>query len=160
MGNYRIVLWSLFLGGIILILFELRYKEKRDSLKDIRAISYKQALIIGLFQSIALIPGVSRAAATIIGGLSLGLRRQTIVEFSFLLAVPTMLAATVFDIWKNAGVFTQSNFVFLLVGVFVSFIAALVSVKFLVGFLKKHNFVVFGIYRILVALLFWLIVKI
>jgi len=70
-----------------------------------------------------------------------------------------MLAATVFDIWKNAGVFTQSNFVFLLVGVFVSFIAALVSVKFLIGFLKKHNFVVFGIYRILIALLFWLVVK-
>ena len=159
MGNCKIVLWSLFLGGIILILFELRYKEKIDSLKDIRAISYKQALIIGLFQSIALIPGVSRAAATIIGGLSLGLRRQTIVEFSFLLAVPTMLAATVFDIWKNANVFTQSNYVFLLVGVFVSFIAALVSVKFLVGFLKKHNFVVFGIYRILIALLFWLVVK-
>ena len=70
-----------------------------------------------------------------------------------------MLAATVFDIWKNANVFTQSNYVFLLVGVFVSFIAALVSVKFLIGFLKKHNFVVFGIYRILIALLFWLVVK-
>ena len=82
------------------------------------------------------------------------------MEFSFLLAVPTMLAATVFDIWKNASVFTQSNFVFLLVGIFVSFIAALVSVKLLIGFLKKHNFVVFGIYRILVALLFWLVVKI
>jgi len=102
---------------------------------------------------------VSRAAATIIGGLSLGLRRQVIVEFSFLLAVPTMLAATVFDIWKNPSVFTQSNFILLLVGVLVSFIAALVSVKFLVGFLKKHNFVVFGIYRILIALLFWLVVK-
>ena len=71
-----------------------------------------------------------------------------------------MLAATVFDIWKNASVFTQSNFVFLLVGIFVSFIAALVSVKLLVGFLKKHNFVVFCIYRILIALFFWLVVKI
>jgi len=160
MGNCKIVLWSLFLGGIILILFELRYKEKNGSLTDIRAMSYTQALIIGLFQSVALIPGVSRAAATIIGGLSLGLRRQTIVEFSFLLAVPTMLAATVFDVWKNYSVFTQAHFVFLLIGIAASFIAALVSVKFLVGFLKKHNFVVFGVYRMLIALLFWLIVKI
>src|SRR3989338_532730 len=110
--------------------------------------------MIGVFQSISVIPGVSRAAATIIGGLILGLRRKTIVEFSFLLAVPTMGAAVALDLIKSVDTFTSENFLFLVVGFLVSFMVALVSIKFLLGFIKKHNFIPFGIYRIILALFF------
>ncbi len=115
--------------------------------------SYAQAFIIGFFQSIAIIPGVSRAAATIIGGLILGLRRKTIVEFSFLLAVPTMGAAAGLDLIKSAGAFKPSDSLSLSIGFIVSFIVAFLSIRFLIGFIKNHNFISFGIYRIILALL-------
>lgn len=147
------ILWSLLLGGIFLIIFELLHREKKDSLEDMSSISYRQAFLIGIFQSIAVIPGVSRAAATIIGGLILGLKRKTIVEFSFLLAVPTMGAAVALDLFKSAGAFTSGDFSFLVTGFLVSFIVALLSIKFLLGFIKNHNFIPFGIYRVILALL-------
>jgi len=153
-----IVLWALFLGGIFIIVFERLYKEKNNSVEEIQNMSFSQAFLIGVFQSIAIIPGVSRAAATIIGGLILGLRRKAIVEFSFLLAVPTMLAATVFDLAKNINDFSFQQLDFLAVGFITSFFVALISVKFLLRFIKKHSFVSFGIYRIILALLFWLII--
>src|SRR3989338_9227738 len=86
-NNNHIILWSLLLGGIFLIIFELLHREKKEALDEICSMSYPQAFMIGIFQSAAIVPGVSRAAATIIGGLILGLKRKTIVEFSFLLAV-------------------------------------------------------------------------
>jgi undecaprenyl-diphosphatase len=108
---------------------------------------------------VAMIPGVSRAAATIIGGLVAGLKRKTIVEFSFLLAIPTMLAATAFDLLKSANVFKPEQFVSLGVGFLVSFAVAIVAIKFLLAFIKRHNFISFGVYRIIIALVFWFIVK-
>lgn len=158
LGNSHIVIWALFIGGIFLILFELLYREKENAITDINSISYKQALLIGAFQSIAIIPGVSRSAATIIGGLILGLRRDIIVEFSFLLAVPTMLAATLLELYKNANAFTQNQFTVLLIGFVTSFIVAILAIKFLISFIKKHTFISFGIYRILIALLFWFVI--
>ncbi|TRZ49534.1 undecaprenyl-diphosphatase UppP [bacterium] len=158
-SSNHIVLWSLLLGGIFLIIFELLHREKKVALEEIASMSYAQAFIIGIFQSIAIIPGVSRAAATIIGGLILGLRRKTIVEFSFLLAVPTMGAAVGFDLIKSAGTFKPSDFLFLSIGFLVSFIVALMSIKCLLGFIKNHNFISFGIYRIILALLFLFIFK-
>lgn len=155
MGNGRIVVWALFLGGIFLIVFELMYREKKDAKDSPEEIPYGKALIIGLFQTIAIIPGVSRAAATICGGLFLGLTRKTIVEFSFLLAVPTMLAATGLDLIKSAPEFSSAQFGVLAAGFIVSFIVALASVKLLLAFIKRNNFIVFGIYRIILALLFW-----
>ena len=155
MASSQVVLWSMFIGGIALIVFELFHKEKDDALEDIGAIPYRTAILIGLFQSIAMIPGVSRSAATIVGGLVLGLRRKTIVEFSFLLAVPTMLAATALDLMKNASQFSAAQINFLLVGFVSSFVFALLSVKFLLNFIKHHTFISFGIYRILLALSFW-----
>lgn len=151
------ILWALLLGGIFLIIFELAHREKADSLDDISSISYGQAFMIGCFQSIAVVPGVSRAAATIMGGLILGLRRKTIVEFSFLLAVPTMGAAVALDLFKSRGALASGEFSFLVVGFLVSFIVALLSIKFLLGFIKKHNFIPFGIYRVVLALLFMFI---
>jgi len=156
LSSNTVVLWSLFLGGVLLIIFELWHKEKENISEGVAKISYKQSFLIGVAQSIAMIPGVSRSAATILGGLALGIKRKTIVEFSFLLAVPTMMAATSFDLYKNWQQFSLDQFQFLTVGFIVSFIVALASIKFLLNFIKKHTFIFFGVYRIIVALVFWL----
>jgi len=156
--NSNIVLWALFSGGVFLIIFELFYREKENSIERISGLPYSKSFFIGAFQIIAMIPGVSRAAATIIGGLALGLKRKTIVEFSFLLAVPTMLGATVFDLVQNVNKFSFEQINFLVIGFIISFITAILSVKFLLRFIKNHNFVIFGFYRIILAFLFWLII--
>jgi undecaprenyl-diphosphatase len=159
LGNNAVVLWSLFIGGILLIVFELFHQEKSDACDSMDLISYRQSFFIGLFQSVAMIPGVSRAAATIISGLSLGIKRKTIVEFSFLLAIPTMLAATALDLVRSANVFNAQQFFILCIGFFVSFAVAVVTIKFLLRFIKRHNFMLFGIYRICIAILFWFALK-
>lgn len=153
LGNSDLTLIALFLGGVLLIVFERFYKEEESSLDSIDQISYKQAFLIGLCQSLAIIPGVSRAGATIIGGMFFGLKRQTAVEFSFLLAIPTMAAATGLDLLKSNFSFTPQEYLLLLVGLIGSFITAIFAVKFLVNFVKSHTFTVFGIYRILLALI-------
>lgn len=152
-GNEMVVVYSLILGGVALIVFEYFH---RDSVQEggVEAITYKQSMLIGLFQSIAIIPGVSRSAATIIGGLSMGLSRRTVIEFSFLLAVPTMLAATGYDLLKTAGSFTQDDFGILATGFVAAFVVALISIKLLLGFIRRYSFTTFGIYRIVIAILF------
>jgi len=157
-GNEHVVLWSFFLGGLALIIFEFFHHEPQDAKDTLQSISYPHAIVIGLFQSIAIIPGVSRSAATIVGGLLLGLKRKTIVEFSFLLAVPTMLAATGFDLLQNASSFSPDQFGSLAIGFVASFAVAAASITFLLRFIRNHNFVPFGIYRILAAIVFWLVV--
>lgn len=161
LGNSEVVIWSLFLGGVFLLVFEKVHRENRESSDDISTLSYRDAVWIGLFQAVAMIPGVSRAAATIIGGLILGMRRKTIVEFSFLLAVPTMLAASVLDLLKSAPElsFNSAVWSFFAVGFLTSFVVAMLSIKLLLQFIQRHNFTVFGYYRILVAVCFWLWVK-
>lgn len=158
LGNETIVLWALVLGGVALIVFELIHKERSDAPEDLSAISYKNCFLIGLCQAVAIVPGVSRSAATILGGLSLGLKRRTIVEFSFLLAVPTMLSATGWDLIKSAHSFSGQNLGLLAVGFILAFIVALLAIKFLIAFIKKHSFVPFGLYRIALALLFYVFV--
>lgn len=162
LGDITLVLWTLLFGGVALIVFEYWYKRTRaDAPKEdtipiahrVSQISYGRCLAIGAFQAIALVPGVSRSAATIVGGLALGIPRMAIVEFSFLLAVPTMLAATSFDFLKNYSDFSRADFSALLVGFIVSFLVALFSIRFLLRFIKTHDFTPFGIYRVLVAAL-------
>jgi undecaprenyl-diphosphatase len=155
LGNNTVVLWALLLGGVALIIFESLHKEKPEAIVHTRDISYKQSVYIGLFQALAIVPGVSRSAATIIGGLLMGLKRTTIVEFSFLLAVPTMLAATGLDLVKNASTFSTSNITLLAVGFITAFVVALFAIKFLLQFIRTHTFVPFGVYRVVVAILFW-----
>ena len=157
-GNEWVVLWALGLGGVTLIAFEFWHKERPGASDDMHKITYLQAFLIGLIQSISIIPGVSRSAATILGGLSLGIKRVTIVEFSFLLAVPTMIAATGYDLYKSATLFTVSDLGILLIGVAVSFIAALFSIRYFLTYIRTRCFVPFGIYRIGVALLFLLFI--
>ena len=159
LNSTSIVLWALFIGGILLIIFEKIHREDHQAIDDIKTMPCSKAFLIGAFQSIAMIPGVSRSAATILGGLLLGLKRKTIVEFSFLLAVPTMLAATALDLYKNIDSFSSAQIDILLIGAGVSFVVALLSMKFLLHFIKNHNFIGFGVYRILAALTFWLFLK-
>jgi len=159
LGNNELVLISLFIGGLFLIIFELFHREKKEDVEELSGISYKQALSIGLFQSLAMIPGVSRAAATIIGGLAVGLKRKTIVEFSFLLAIPTMFAAVALDLFKSAKVFKPDQFLSLGVGFIISFFVAIISIKFLLAFIKRHSFIAFGVYRIIIVLFFWFVVR-
>jgi undecaprenyl-diphosphatase len=154
MDSEAIVLWSLFLGGAVLIVFELLHREADDAVADVEAIPYSKCALIGVFQSISMIPGVSRAGATIVGGLILGLSRSTIVEFSFLLAVPTMLAATLYDLYKNAASFAPQEFGVLAAGFIASFVVALIAIKFLLAYVRTNTFIPFGIYRILVAAAF------
>jgi undecaprenyl-diphosphatase len=153
-GSDTVVLWALGLGGVALIVFELLHKESDDAVADVTSIPYSKAVLIGLFQSLSIVPGVSRAGATIVGGLILGLSRTTIVEFSFLLAVPTMLAATAYDLLKNASSFEAQQLGVLAAGFIASFFVALLSIKFLLAFVRTHTFIPFGIYRIAVALAF------
>lgn len=157
-GNATVVLWSLFLGGIALILFERWHREPADAAQSISEISYRQAIFIGTFQALAIVPGVSRAGATIIGGLLLGLKRTAIVEFSFLLAIPTMLAASGWDLLQSHSSFSAEQFGMLAIGFVISFIVATFSVKFLLRYVQRHDFTAFGVYRIIIALLFWLVV--
>ncbi|HPN09671.1 MAG TPA: undecaprenyl-diphosphate phosphatase [Syntrophales bacterium] len=156
LGSAQVVLWSLLIGGVLLIVFELWHREREDAVGAVENISLRQALIIGCFQSLAMIPGVSRSAATIVGGLLLGLKRKVIVEFSFLLAVPTMLAATAYDLLKSGVGFSPDQFQFLAVGFVTSFVVALLSIKFLLRYIQTHTFIAFGVYRI-VLVLFWVI---
>ena len=163
LGSINIVLISLFLGGLFLVVFEWWRAKRgdRSKISEINKLSYKQCLAIGAFQSIAMIPGVSRAAATIVGGLLLGMNRKTIVEFSFLLAVPTMLAAAGLDLIKNANSFQTDQFGFLAIGFIVSFLTALLAVKWLLSYVSKNDFKLFGWYRmglvaVFLILMIWL----
>ncbi len=154
--DFDVMLWALLIGGLLLILFEKTYEEKHAEAEDLSAIPYRTCILLGLFQSIAMIPGVSRSAATIVGGLLLGLQKKTIVEFSFLLAVPTMLAATCLDLYKNAQSFSSDQVSFLTLGFITSFFMAVVSIKFLLTTLRKKSFTAFGIYRIVIAAIFFI----
>lgn len=156
-GNIAITIGALFIGGIFLIWFERFYKNRKVGESAKEDISYRQAVLLGICQSLAIIPGVSRSAATIIGGLAMKIKRESIVEFSFLLAIPTMAAATAYDLYKSTDAITSSQFGLLGLGFVVSFITAIISVKFLIQYIQKNNFTAFGWYRIVITILTYLI---
>ncbi len=155
LGNVVVVLWSLLLGGAVLLIFEI-LRPDSSSGADIERMSFTQAAVVGVCQSVAIIPGVSRSAATIIGGELLGIRRDAIVEFSFLLAIPTMAAATGLDLVKSASSFTAADIQSIAVGVVLSFFVSLMAVRWFLSYVKTHSFAVFGMYRIALAALFWM----
>jgi undecaprenyl-diphosphatase len=158
LGNLYVTLISLLVGGIILIILELIYKEKEHHVEKIEDLTLPKAFVIGLVQSIAIIPGVSRSAATIIGALFLGTKRKAAAEFSFLLAVPTMLAATGLDLIKTNFSYSTNEWLMLAVGFVGAFIVALISVKLFLKYVQHNNFIIFGVYRVIAAILFYLIV--
>lgn len=150
------VVTALFVGGVALILFE-RYRKEPANPTTVETLSYRQAFLIGLGQALSVIPGVSRAGATIVGGLLTGLSRPAAVEFSFLLGVPTMIAATTLDIAKNHAAFSVADIQSLTIGFVVSFLVAIIAIKFLLRYVETHSFIAFGVYRIVIAVLFALI---
>ena len=141
----------LLLWGIIIIFIEKKNKTiKYDSLKDV---PYTTIIMIGLFQCLAMVPGTSRSAATIIGAMILGLSRPAAAEFSFFLAIPTMLGATLLKLIKNLGDFTGTEWTLILLGMILSFIVAFIVIKQFLAYVKKHDFIPFGIYRIGLAVI-------
>lgn len=153
--NPWVVVISLCIGGLILLGIELLIKPKILAGKSITDLTPQQSILIGLFQSLSVIPGVSRAAATIIGGQIVGLSRSAAVEFSFLLALPTMTAATALDLIKtDMHTFGSTEFLLMGIGSIVSCITAYIVAKLFLKYIQHHSFIVFGIYRILAAILF------
>ena len=144
----------LILGGIVFIVIEIFYKEKEHHTKDVTEITYKQSFLIGIFQALAMIPGTSRSGATIIGGLLLGCNRKVATEFSFLLALPTMIIASGYSAYKNYEVFNSENLLVLGLGFVVAFVSAFLAIKLFLGFVSRFNFIPFGIYRIILGVLF------
>jgi undecaprenyl-diphosphatase len=146
LGNVPVMVATLMIGGVILILFDRRAVAVGDEI-DFSEITYRRALLIGLFQSLAMIPGTSRSAATIIGGSLLGISRRTVVEFSFMLAVPTMLAASLYDLLKSHEAIA-TDVPALAIGFVVSFLTAIVAIKGFLAVINKRSFAAFGAYRI------------
>jgi len=154
MFNIEIVAWMFIVGGIIFLIVEKFYKEDETHTLDVEDVTYKQAIWIGIAQIFALIPGTSRAGASIIGAMLVGLNRKTSAEFSFLLAFPVMCATTAYDLLKHhEELFVASNLVNLAVGFIVSFIVAFLTIKLFLKFLESFTFVAFGVYRILFGIL-------
>lgn len=145
---------SLIVGGVVLILLDKWTAKKESRYVELEHISYRDALKIGFIQCISMIPGVSRSAATIFGGVSAGFNRVQAAEFSFLLAIPTMFAASGYDILKNYETILNGNLTTLLIGALVAFLVAIVAVKAFVSFLTKYGFKHFGYYRIVLGILF------
>ena len=144
---------SMLAGGIILIFIDNVFKE--HTIHDEKDVSFTRAILIGVWQCLAMIPGISRSAASIIGGMQQKLTRHAAAEFSFFLAVPTMLAATgykLYKYYKEYGGFSSNEIQQLAIGNIVAFVVAMLAIKFFIGFLKKHGFRVWGYYRIVVGL--------
>lgn len=146
---------ALIVFGIAFIVIEnWKKKSKRKTKDENSKITYKDALIIGIFQLLAAIfPGTSRSGATIIGGLLIGLSRPNAAEFTFYLAIPTMLGASLLKLVKFGFVFSSIEIIVLLVGMLVSFLVSIAVIKFLMGYIKKHDFKVFGYYRIILGII-------
>lgn len=150
---------SLLIGGIILLKVDDWFTDSEE-IQTSDEISYLRAFKIGLFQCLAMVPGVSRSGASIVGGMSQKLSRTTAAEFSFFLAVPTMLGATAkkcYDYCKDGLVLSQDEINYLVIGNVVAFIVALLAIKSFIGFLTKHGFKVFGYYRIVAGIVLLLI---
>lgn len=149
---------TLILYGIVFIIIERWNKKRSFTITNPLSITYKDALIIGLFQVLSLIPGTSRSGATIIGALLIGVNRESATEFTFYMAIPTMLGASIVKILKFGLSFTQSELFTLLLGSVVSFIVSLLSIKFFLSYVKKNDFTFFGIYRIILGVLVLLLI--
>jgi len=148
-----VVATMFIVGGIVFLVLEYFYKEQNHTTTEVEEVTMKQAVWIGIAQVFALIPGTSRAGSTIVGALLVGLSRKAAAEFSFLLAIPVMLATSGYDLLKHYQDFSEANFIALGIGFVTAFIVAYLTMMFFIKFLEKFTFVAFGIYRILFGLL-------
>lgn len=150
--NYWVVSLALIIFGMAFILIEDRNKRRKPAVNYLSEITYKDAFIIGMFQLIAAIfPGTSRSGATILGAILIGIARPVATEFTFFLAVPVMFGASLIKILKFGLTFTSSEAIILLTGMVVAFLVSIIVIRFLMGYIKKHDFKVFGWYRIILG---------
>ena len=159
--NPMTVALMLILYGVLFIVVENRNKGRRPIINDLTQITYKFAFMVGVFQLLALVPGTSRSGATIIGAILIGASRYVASEFTFFLAIPVMLGASLLKILKFGFVFTSAEAIILGTGTLVAFFVSILAIKFLMGYIKKHDFKVFGWYRIVLGIIvlayFWFI---
>ena len=155
--NSTVVAVSLIIGGIILILIDKKVVSQKSKTDELQNISYKNAFFIGLIQCFSMVPGTSRAAATIVGGVFNGLDKKQATEFSFLLAVPTMFAATGYDLLKTPIEFNHQEIILLLIGSVVAFFTAWLAVKVFLKIVENYGFKHFGYYRIVIGVVFLLV---
>ena len=152
--NYVCVAIALIIFGILFIIIENKNKGKDSKINSLKELSYNTVLLIGIFQLIAAIfPGTSRSGATIVGALLLGVSRTVAAEFTFFLAIPVMFGASLLKLVKFSFAFTGMELAILLVGMFIAFITSMFIIKFLMGYIKKHDFKVFGYYRIVLGII-------
>ena len=157
--NSRSVALALIIFGILFILVEL-FNKKIPKINSISEIGINTAVLIGVFQVLAAVfPGVSRSGATILGALLIGVSRTVAAEYTFYLAVPVMAGASLLKLLKFGFDFTGMEFVYLLLGMVTAFVVSIIAIKFLIGYVKKHDFKVFGVYRIILGLLVLLLLK-
>jgi undecaprenyl-diphosphatase len=147
---------SMLLGGVILLFIDNIFKQ--HTIEKEEEISYGRAFVIGIWQCLAMIPGVSRSAASIIGGMQQKLTRKLAAEFSFYLAVPTMIAATGYKLVKEYAFIQKEEIKLLVIGNLVAFVVAVLAIKFFIGFLQKHGFKIFGIYRIVAGIVLLILI--
>lgn len=152
--NFQTVATMLIIFGILFIIVENHNKGKKPKIKNMNQLTYKMAIIIGLFQLIAAVfPGTSRSGATILGALLIGISREVAAEFTFFLAIPVMFGASLLKLVKFGFEFTSFELIVLGVGTIVSFVVSVWAIKFLMGYIKKHDFKVFGWYRIILGVI-------
>ena len=153
LGTPIVIAAMLILYGVLFIVIEAWNKRRKPKTNTLAEISYQTAFMIGVFQVLSLIPGTSRSGATIIGALIIGVFRVAAAEFSFFLAVPTMFGASAFKLIKFGFDFTGSELLTLGFGMVVAFVVSVIAIKFLMGYIKKHDFRVFGWYRIILGII-------
>ena len=151
--NYQTVAIMLILFGVAFIVIENYNKRRRPTCTRLDKLTFKTALIIGCFQVLSVIPGTSRSGSTIIGGILAGTSRTVAAEFTFFLAIPVMFGASLLKLVKFGFAFSSTELIILIVGVLVSFVVSILAIKFLIGYIKKHDFKVFGWYRIILGIL-------
>lgn len=151
--NYQTVAIMLIVYGILFILIENRSKNKQPVINSLSELSYKTAFIIGIFQVLSLIPGTSRSGATIVGAMLVGTSRYIAAEFTFFLAIPVMFGASLLKLLKFGLVFTGPEIAILSIGTIVSFLVSIIAIKFLMTYIKKNDFKVFGYYRIILGII-------
>lgn len=151
--NATVVALALIAYGVIFILIENYNKRRTPKILSLKELSFKDAFLIGVFQVLSLIPGTSRSGSTIIGGILIGTSREIAAEFTFFLAIPVMFGASLIKLLKFGLAFTNTEFAVLIVGMLVAFIISILAIKFLMGYIKKHDFKVFGWYRIILGIL-------
>jgi len=156
--NVETVAWMFIIGGIIFLVVEYFYEEKEYHVSEVEDVTMMQAFWVGIAQIFSLIPGTSRAGATIIGGLLIGLDRKTSMEFSFLLAIPVMVAVSGYDLLKHYKDFADANWVAFGIGFVTAFIVAYITIKLFLVFIERFTFVAFGIYRIIFGVLLLMLI--